>query len=1191
MNQPLRHPQKAACNPAAEGTQHPPLRKAIAWVTLWAFIFQPLAATAQVIADPAAGANRPQVGTTLSGVPIVQIVAPSAAGVSHNQYQQFNVDPQGLILNNSTGVTSTQLGGFVEGNANLTGGSARIILNEVTSANPSALLGYIEVAGSKAEVVIANPNGITCNGCGFINTTRGVLVTGTPMFGGSGSLDAFRVTGGSIAISGAGLNSSSTDQIDLIARSIQVNGDIWAKNLNIVAGANQVNYSDLGVQLIQSDANIPTVGIDVALLGGMYANKIHLVGTEAGVGVVNAGNIAAQAGDLVIDNQGRVTLTGNTNATANLTINAGAEFSNSGILYAGADARIDTQGQAGNTGTLAAKGNLDLTANSVNSTGTLGAGVNADGTLGTSGNLSINATAVLAANGQNLAGGNIALTGGSLDLTGAATSANGNATLTATAGDIDHRNGTLYAGGAIALGNTGALRNDNGAFYAEGNLNLQSTGALSNQGGLIHAGADLAITAQGALDNTDGSIETTGTANTATVSAASIDNRNGRIVDSGSGQLTVNAGSRLQNGNAGGQSGMGTIGGNGDVTIAATQIDNNQGARIVAGGNLLLGNSQGDSSRIDNGSGTLYAGGNLTIDQANAAIGNAQGNIIAAGQINLHGNSLDNTQGKIGNLAGSGSGITINLAGSIVNTGGEINSDQNLALTAAGITGAGTIAAGNDAALTLTGPYTSATGSLLSANHDFTLGVTGGFTNQGTLTALNKVTVTAGQIDNQASGLINAQTTALNATTSLANAGRIEGTTLSTNSATLTNTGTFIGDSLSLTAATLDNQGAAALIAATGNIDLNVSGNFSNTGGATVYSLGDIVISGAASRDANGLPTVRAAQVLNESSTIEAGGNLAIAATNLINRRTYVNYSSATVGSASAGYYAYGDLWPGLPWGIWPANPAAVSGNDILTYHSLFSYERQRSVTYTAVQQSIVSAAANSIIAASGNIGIDAGTLTNTASTIAAGGNLAVNAGAAVTNTAYSGALTETITTTHGVCYDTNSCGWINTPQVSQRITALPGLDSVLSGGQSVQLQTVNLANTTLAPNGGPSGNAATLGVPAAGATPTASASTALTLPANALYSYHTGPAATYLIETDPRFANYNTFISSDYMLSRLNLDPQLTQKRLGDGFYEQKLIGDQIVAQTGRRFLPGQSDPQAEFKALMDSGLAAAQT
>ena len=290
------------------------LRRTVAWLTLVAYVGQPLVVTAQVIADQAAAPDkRPVVDSTATGLPLVQIATPSAAGVSHNQYSQFNVDPVGLILNNSQTNVLTQQAGYVSANQNLVNGAARVILNEVTSTNRSQLNGYIEVAGQQAETIVANPNGITCNGCGFINTSRGVLTTGTPVMGAGGSLDAFRVTGGDIQIGSAGLNGSSLSQLDLIARSVQVNGQLWATNLNAITGANLANYNTLGVQLIQGTGTKPTVGIDVALLGGMYANKIRLIGTEAGVGVNSLGNISAQAGDFALDNQGQITLSGITN--------------------------------------------------------------------------------------------------------------------------------------------------------------------------------------------------------------------------------------------------------------------------------------------------------------------------------------------------------------------------------------------------------------------------------------------------------------------------------------------------------------------------------------------------------------------------------------------------------------------------------------------------------------------------------------------------------------------------------------------------------------------------------------------------------------------------------------------------------------------------------------------------------------
>ena len=93
-------------------------------------------------------------------------------------YREFNVDSNGVVLNNSASdLTHATLGNIAKNN-NLTNGSASVILNEVTSNRASSLNGFIEVAGQRADVVIANPNGISCSGCSFINTNKAVLTTG-----------------------------------------------------------------------------------------------------------------------------------------------------------------------------------------------------------------------------------------------------------------------------------------------------------------------------------------------------------------------------------------------------------------------------------------------------------------------------------------------------------------------------------------------------------------------------------------------------------------------------------------------------------------------------------------------------------------------------------------------------------------------------------------------------------------------------------------------------------------------------------------------------------------------------------------------------------------------------------------------------------------------------------------------------
>ncbi|MDB0524745.1 filamentous hemagglutinin N-terminal domain-containing protein, partial [Ralstonia solanacearum] len=117
---------------------------------------------AQVVAAPGSGA---QVIQTQNGLQQVNVARPNGSGVSLNTYTQFSVPGQGTILNNAPGITQTQQAGYINGNPNLLpGGSARIIVNQVTSTSPSTLQGYLEVAGPRAEVVIANPNGILVNG-------------------------------------------------------------------------------------------------------------------------------------------------------------------------------------------------------------------------------------------------------------------------------------------------------------------------------------------------------------------------------------------------------------------------------------------------------------------------------------------------------------------------------------------------------------------------------------------------------------------------------------------------------------------------------------------------------------------------------------------------------------------------------------------------------------------------------------------------------------------------------------------------------------------------------------------------------------------------------------------------------------------------------------------------------------------
>ncbi|SUX53916.1 two-partner secretion domain-containing protein [Chromobacterium vaccinii] len=224
------------------------------------------ALAADIAADPHAPAGKqPGVIQSANGLPVVQIAAPTAAGVSHNQYQQFNVGPGGALLNNSVVNVNTQLAGYISGNPNLKNGSARIILNEVTQANPSQLRGYLEVAGQRAQVVIANPWGITCSGCGFINTQQATLTTGAPQLNAQGALTGYQVAGGRVSIDGAGLNAANVDSFAIISRAVSVNANLYAQKLDLVLGRNQVDAATLAAQpLAASPSDAPAFALDVA---------------------------------------------------------------------------------------------------------------------------------------------------------------------------------------------------------------------------------------------------------------------------------------------------------------------------------------------------------------------------------------------------------------------------------------------------------------------------------------------------------------------------------------------------------------------------------------------------------------------------------------------------------------------------------------------------------------------------------------------------------------------------------------------------------------------------------------------------------------------------------------------------------------------------------------------------------------
>ncbi|UYA58351.1 hypothetical protein NAL19_70 [Pectobacterium sp. F1-1] len=253
-------------------------------------------------------------------VPVINIATPNAAGVSHNTYKDFSVGTPGAVLNNSIAAGQSQLAGQVNANANLNGKAAELIINEVTGSTRSDLQGKIEVFGNKANVLIANPNGITCDGCGFINTPSATLTTGKPVLDQQGALEALEVKKGSITIGGKGLDGSATDYVDILSRATELNGKINAKSLTLTQGSNRVDFKTGTIAPIAGEGTKPLLAVDTKALGGMYAERIRLVATEDGVGA-NVANLTSSQQGITLDSKGRIQL-GNVHAKTDINLNA-----------------------------------------------------------------------------------------------------------------------------------------------------------------------------------------------------------------------------------------------------------------------------------------------------------------------------------------------------------------------------------------------------------------------------------------------------------------------------------------------------------------------------------------------------------------------------------------------------------------------------------------------------------------------------------------------------------------------------------------------------------------------------------------------------------------------------------------------------------------------------------------------------
>ena len=580
----------------------------------------------------APGNQQPTVLQTGNGIPQVNIQAPSQAGVSRNQYSQFDVAEKGAVLNNARKASQTQMAGWVQGNPNLARGEAKVILNEVNSANPSRLKGYVEVAGKKADVVIANPSGIQCDGCGVINAGRTTLTTGKAEVE-NGELKGYRVQGGKVSVGQKGMDTSKADYTDIIADKAEIKGGVWGNKVKITTGKNKVDRTNDSVVYVgdkntnetdrtsesQNDQT-QTYSVDVGQLGGMYAEKIHLVDNGQGLGVRNAGHIGAAAGEVKIDSQGKIVNDGFIGGSENTQLNAKKNIENRGTVYAKAQAQLNAQNIDNKQGVIAGK-QVQLSANNVDNRKQSDKGsliVASDKVSVKAKNVDNQGTKANSKTEQGIRGAQVAIIADNLSNQqgGIYTDEHANLNMTKT---IDNKDGEIEASKSIEL-TAKTLAND-GSVKTKGDLtvHLQDGLVLNNA---FQAGGSLDFKTQGNLTNNS----QLRVGNKLSVQAANIENTKEAEISGNETHINTNT---LTN--------RGLI--DGALTVAKAVTINNLGTGRIYGDHLALQGDTLNNLEEDNKSAVIAARERLDIG-VDRVLNRNESTLLSMGKIYV-GKTLD----------------------------------------------------------------------------------------------------------------------------------------------------------------------------------------------------------------------------------------------------------------------------------------------------------------------------------------------------------------------------------------------------------------------------------------------------------------------------------------------------------------------------------------------------------------------
>ncbi|MCA0404956.1 MAG: filamentous hemagglutinin N-terminal domain-containing protein [Proteobacteria bacterium] len=856
-------------------------------------ILVPLA-QAQQITDPRAPIQfRPSTGVSGNGTPLVNITTPSFGGISHNRFERYNVDTRGVILNNSGYGGTSVLGGAVNANPNLTGRApASVILNEVTGTSASTLNGPTEVFGARADVIIANPNGVGCVGCTFINAGRVTLSTGTPVPDYTLGTVRYSVTGGTVSVSGSGLqggNGEKLGNIDLIGRQIRVEGPVVASGaVRLRAGA--IDYDQAADSLTTLAGAAPVTGAAIASTstGTIRAGTLSVLSQDVDLGVSLQGALTALSGEISLRSKGDLAV-GDAAAASDITVQA--------------DGSVLLSGRKEALGRLSVRGRrveLDLSSTiAANNAIVIEAleGLVARGTLASGQDISLTAGGNLVASGTITSLGRIVLEGGSifasdLGISGEHVTLAGLVSVTLNNTGLRSQSDVAVSGDAISLGaGTG--------FDAAGTLRINARDALTTATVLDYANLDLTIrnqlvvSATGAivqdalLLNIRDSIDNQGLLygrNSTSITTGDLANAGAGVIYGAS--VTVSLAGQLTN--------LGRMVSDRTLSILAAGLVRNDGI-LQAQGDLTLTAAAYRANSAD----AVLAGAQAFI-VASGAFENA-GRVLGVNGLSLRAASLINTGSLVSGRAaaltvsgdirndgsiGATTDLTIVAGGSIRSNGHLVAETGILSLTSGGdVTSGGDIVAAGRVYLRAASYESTSVASRL-AGSEVDAAVTGAFTNLGLVSSTGLVRIDAGSLSNgpalggSTQGSILAGNLNITTTGALTNAGAIlaqTGYRLQTGG-DLTNSGTLSGGTGAdlLVSGALRNDGTVAF-----NNALTLTGT-GYTGGA-----GSTVM-------ANGITGTFSGAFTNAGTVVSASG-LTIAATDLANSGAESALSARTI--------------------------------------------------------------------------------------------------------------------------------------------------------------------------------------------------------------------------------------------------------------------------------------------------------